>query len=82
MGKEGTSSQDLHFYMGYCGNGGLGRVICDSLQNQNAKESFLMACFYTASHALYRFHGADLPEVGKTGLRPGQLAKDGPLLVL
>lgn len=70
-------SQDLHFYMEYCGNGDLGRVIRDlSQKNQYAEESFVWSIFSQLVTALYRCHyGVDPPEVGKTILGLGQIAK-------
>ncbi|KAM0816686.1 putative Kinase-like domain-containing protein [Seiridium cardinale] len=70
-------SQDLHFYMEYCGNGDLGRVIRDlALKNQYAEESFVWSIFSQLTMALYRCHyGVDPPEVGKNVLGLGQLAK-------
>jgi serine/threonine protein kinase len=70
-------SQDLHFYMEYCGNGDLGRVIRDLAQkNQYAEESFVWSIFAQLVTALYRCHyGVDPPEVGKTILGLGSTAK-------
>ncbi|KAB5560291.1 kinase-like domain-containing protein [Coniochaeta sp. 2T2.1] len=70
-------SQDLHFYMEYCGNGDLGRVIRDlSQKNQYAEESFVWSIFAQLVTALYRCHyGVDPPEVGKTILGLGTIAK-------
>ncbi|OIW30927.1 kinase-like protein [Coniochaeta ligniaria NRRL 30616] len=70
-------SQDLHFYMEYCGNGDLGRVIRDlSHKNQYAEESFVWSIFAQLVTALYRCHyGVDPPEVGKTILGLGSTAK-------
>lgn len=70
-------SQDLHFYMEYCGNGDLGRVIRDlSQKNQYAEESFVWSIFAQLVTALYRCHyGVDPPEVGKTILGLGSTAK-------
>lgn len=70
-------SQDLHFYMEYCGNGDLGRVIRDlALKNQYAEESFVWSILSQLVMALYRCHyGVDPPEVGKSVLGLGTLAK-------
>ncbi|KAB5562779.1 kinase-like domain-containing protein [Coniochaeta sp. 2T2.1] len=70
-------SQDLHFYMEYCGNGDLGRVIRDlSQKNHYAEESFVWSIFAQLVTALYRCHyGVDPPEVGKTILGLGTIAK-------
>lgn len=70
-------SQDLHFYMEYCGNGDLGRVIKDLQQkNQYAEESFVWSIFSQLIMALYRCHyGVDPPEVGKSVLGLGATAK-------
>ncbi len=56
-------SQDLHFYMEYCGNGDLGRVIRDLAQkNHYAEESFVWSIFAQLVTALYRCHyGVDPP---------------------
>ncbi|WYZ39410.1 hypothetical protein EsH8_III_001324 [Colletotrichum jinshuiense] len=60
------SSQDLHLYMEYCGNGDLGRVIRDlAVKGQRAQESFVWSIFSQLVTALYRCHyGIDPPEVG------------------
>ncbi|KAH6651894.1 kinase-like domain-containing protein [Truncatella angustata] len=70
-------SQDLHFYMEYCGNGDLGRVIRDlALKNKYADEAFVWSIFSQLIMALYRCHyGVDPPEVGKNVLGLGPLAK-------
>ncbi|KAK1585327.1 kinase-like domain-containing protein [Colletotrichum navitas] len=49
------SSQDLHLYMEYCGNGDLGRVIRDlAVKGQRAQESFVWSIFSQLVTALYR----------------------------
>ncbi|KOS20755.1 G2-specific protein kinase nim-1 [Escovopsis weberi] len=60
------STQDLHLYMEYCGNGDLGRVIKDlQMKGQRAQESFVWSIFGQLVLALYRCHyGVDPPEVG------------------
>ncbi|TDZ61967.1 G2-specific protein kinase nim-1 [Colletotrichum trifolii] len=60
------STQDLHLYMEYCGNGDLGRVIRDlAVKGQRAQESFVWSIFSQLVTALYRCHyGIDPPEVG------------------
>lgn len=70
-------SQDLHFYMEYCGNGDLGRVIRDlALKNQYAEESFVWSIFSQLVMALYRCHyGVNPPEVGKSVLGLGSIVK-------
>ncbi|KAM7209680.1 G2-specific protein kinase nim-1 [Naviculisporaceae sp. PSN 640] len=74
------ASQDLHLYMEYCGNGDLGRVIRDlAAKNQYAEESFVWSIFSQLVSALYRCHyGQDPPEVGKTVLGLGSLARPKP----
>ncbi|KAK2026692.1 kinase-like protein [Colletotrichum zoysiae] len=64
------SSQDLHLYMEYCGNGDLGRVIRDlAVKGQRAQESFVWSIFSQLVTALYRCHyGIDPPEVGSNVL--------------
>ncbi|KAG8167600.1 hypothetical protein KVR01_003289 [Diaporthe batatas] len=76
------TTQDLHIYMEYCGNGDLGRVIRD-LQNksQYAEEAFVWSIFSQLVTALYRCHyGIDPPEVGKDvmGLGPSAKPKTPP----
>ncbi|KHJ31819.1 putative protein kinase [Erysiphe necator] len=58
------SSQDLHLYMEYCGNGDLGKVIRNLiLKNEYAEESFVWSIFAQLVTALYRCHyGVDPPE--------------------
>ncbi|POS83803.1 hypothetical protein EPUL_005501, partial [Erysiphe pulchra] len=58
------SSQDLHLYMEYCGNGDLGRVIRNlALKNEYADENFVWSIFAQLVTALYRCHyGVDPPE--------------------
>ncbi|QSZ36734.1 hypothetical protein DSL72_006617 [Monilinia vaccinii-corymbosi] len=71
------SSQDLHLYMEYCGNGDLGRVIKD-LQSRNkyAEEGFVWSIFAQLVSALYRCHyGVDPPEVGSNVMGLGNTAK-------
>ncbi|KAL3301720.1 G2-specific protein kinase nim-1 [Colletotrichum asianum] len=64
------STQDLHLYMEYCGNGDLGRVIRDlAVKGQRAQESFVWTIFSQLVTALYRCHyGIDPPEVGSNVL--------------
>ncbi|KAF9879606.1 hypothetical protein CkaCkLH20_03149 [Colletotrichum karsti] len=64
------STQDLHLYMEYCGNGDLGRVIRDlAVKGQRAQESFVWSIFSQLVTALYRCHyGIDPPEVGSNVL--------------
>lgn len=71
------ASQDLHFYMEYCGNGDLGRVIRDlASKNKWAEESFVWSIFAQLVTALYRCHyGQDPPEVGRSVLGLGTTAK-------
>lgn len=75
------SSQDLHLYMEYCGNGDLGRVISNlKVKGEWAQESFVWSIFSQLSMALYRCHyGVDPPEVGANvlGLLKGT-ASSGP----
>lgn len=72
-------SQDLHFYMEYCGNGDLGRVIGDlKRRNQRAPESFVWSIFSQLLMALYRCHYAvDPPAAGTNvlGLTKGTAPK-------
>ncbi|RKF60039.1 G2-specific protein kinase nimA [Erysiphe neolycopersici] len=58
------SSQDLHLYMEYCGNGDLGKVIRNlALKNEYADENFVWSIFAQLVTALYRCHyGVDPPE--------------------
>ncbi|KAI1000235.1 G2-specific protein kinase [Podosphaera aphanis] len=58
------STQDLHLYMEYCGNGDLGRVIRNlALKNEYAEEGFVWSMFAQLVTALYRCHyGIDPPE--------------------
>ncbi|XXH02362.1 hypothetical protein Hte_008737 [Hypoxylon texense] len=69
-------SQDLHFYMEYCGNGDLGRYIQNLVRDQKyAQEEFVWQIFSQLVTALYRCHyGVDPPrstgnvmEIGTTG---------------
>ncbi|KUJ23369.1 kinase-like protein [Mollisia scopiformis] len=71
------SSQDLHLYMEYCGNGDLGRVIKDlQVKNQYAEEGFVWSMFSQLVTALYRCHyGIDPPEVGANVMGLGNSAK-------
>lgn len=71
------SSQDLHIYMEYCGNGDLGRVIRDlHTKNQYAEEAFVWSIFSQLVTALYRCHyGIDPPEVGKNVMGLGPTAR-------
>ncbi|KAI9732018.1 MAG: G2-specific serine/threonine protein kinase [Claussenomyces sp. TS43310] len=71
------SSQDLHLYMEYCGNGDLGRVIKDlQLKNRYAEEGFVWSMFSQLVTALYRCHyGVDPPEVGSQVMGLGNTAK-------
>ncbi|KAF3768574.1 kinase-like protein [Cryphonectria parasitica EP155] len=71
------TTQDLHIYMEYCGNGDLGRVI-RGLQEKNeyAEEAFVWSIFSQLVTALYRCHyGIDPPEVGKNVMGLGPTAK-------
>lgn len=71
------STQDLHLYMEYCGNGDLGRVIKDlQAKNQYAEEGFVWSMFSQLVTALYRCHyGVDPPEVGSNIMGLGNSAK-------
>lgn len=71
------TSQDLHIYMEYCGNGDLGRVIRDlQAKNQYAEEAFVWSIFSQLVTALYRCHyGIDPPEVGKNVMGLGPTAR-------
>ncbi|KAH8654642.1 kinase-like domain-containing protein [Tricladium varicosporioides] len=74
------STQDLHLYMEYCGNGDLGRVIKDLiLRKQYAEEGFVWSMFAQLVTALYRCHyGVDPPEVGANVMGLGNSAKPAP----
>ncbi|KAI9844736.1 MAG: G2-specific serine/threonine protein kinase [Thelocarpon superellum] len=71
------STQDLHLYMEYCGNGDLGRVIKNlKAKNQFAEEEFVWSIFTQLVTALYRCHyGIDPPEVGRNVMGVGLDAK-------
>ncbi|ROW10347.1 hypothetical protein VMCG_01983 [Cytospora schulzeri] len=71
------SSQDLHIYMEYCGNGDLGRVIRElHTKNQYAEEAFVWSIFSQLVTALYRCHyGIDPPDVGKNVMGLGPTAR-------
>jgi serine/threonine-protein kinase Nek2 len=71
------STQDLHLYMEYCGNGDLGRVIKDlQAKKQYAEEGFVWSMFSQLVTALYRCHyGVDAPEVGSNVMGLGNSAK-------
>ncbi|KAF7889954.1 uncharacterized protein EAF02_002369 [Botrytis sinoallii] len=71
------SSQDLHLYMEYCGNGDLGRIIKDlQAKNKYAEEGFVWSIFAQLVSALYRCHyGVDPPEVGSNVMGLGNTAK-------
>jgi NIMA (never in mitosis gene a)-related kinase 2 len=71
------STQDLHLYMEYCGNGDLGRVIKDlRAKKQYAEEGFVWSMFSQLVTALYRCHyGVDPPEVGSNVMGLGNSAK-------
>jgi serine/threonine protein kinase len=71
------SSQDLHLYMEYCGNGDLGRVIKDlQVKKQFADEGFVWSMLSQLVTALYRCHyGVDPPEVGANIMEMGNAAK-------
>jgi NIMA (never in mitosis gene a)-related kinase 2 len=71
------TTQDLHLYMEYCGNGDLGRVIKDlQLKNQYAEEGFVWSMFSQLVTALFRCHyGVDPPEVGSNIMGLGNSAK-------
>lgn len=60
------TTQDLHLYMEYCGNGDLGRVIKDlKAEKKFADEGFVWSMFAQLVSALYRCHyGVDPPEPG------------------
>lgn len=68
------TSQDLHLYMEYCGNGDLGRTIKNlQLKNELAPEPFVWSIFSQLVSALYRCHyGVDPPEVGANILGLGR----------
>lgn len=74
------SSQDLHLYMEYCGNGDLGKIIKDlSAKGIYAEEGFVWAIFTQIVTALYRCHyGVDPPEVGSNVMGLGNMAKPRP----
>jgi serine/threonine protein kinase len=56
------TSQDLHLYMEYCGNGDLGRVIRDlKNKNQMCEEEFVWSIFSQIVSALYRCHFGEAP---------------------
>jgi serine/threonine protein kinase len=71
------STQDLHLYMEYCGNGDLGRVIKDLQRKQQyAEEGFVWSMFSQLVTALFRCHyGVDPPEVGSNVMGLGNSAK-------
>lgn len=71
------STQDLHLYMEYCGNGDLGRVIKDlQLKKAYAEEGFVWSMFAQLLAALYRCHyGVNPPEVGANVMGLGNSAK-------
>ncbi|KAL9947954.1 hypothetical protein ACHAQF_005836 [Verticillium nonalfalfae] len=64
------SSQDLHLYMEYCGNGDLGRIIKNlTVKGERAKESFVWSIFSQLVTALYRCHyGTNPPEAGNNAM--------------
>ncbi|OBT42342.1 NEK protein kinase [Pseudogymnoascus sp. WSF 3629] len=74
------TTQDLHLYMEYCGNGDLGRVIKDlQAKKQYAEEGFVWSMFSQLVTALYRCHyGVDPPDVGSNVLGLGNTAKPRP----
>lgn len=74
------TTQDLHLYMEYCGNGDLGRVIKDlQAKKQYAEEGFVWSMFSQLVTALYRCHyGVDPPDVGTNVLGLGNTAKPRP----
>ncbi|KAI9844079.1 MAG: G2-specific serine/threonine protein kinase [Sclerophora amabilis] len=71
------TTQELHIYMEYCGNGDLLRIIKDlKAKNQYAEEEFVWSIFSQLVTALFRcHHGEDPPEVGKNILGAGNNAK-------
>ncbi|KAL3426586.1 g2-specific protein kinase nima [Phlyctema vagabunda] len=71
------TSQDLHLYMEYCGNGDLGRVIKDlQAKKQYAEEGFVWSMFSQLVTALYRCHyGVNPPDVGSNVMGLGNSAK-------
>lgn len=71
------STQDLHLYMEYCGNGDLGRVIKDlKTERKFAEEGFVWSMFAQLVSALYRCHyGVDPPEAGSNVMGLGHSAK-------
>lgn len=71
------TSQDLHLYMEYCGNGDLGRVIKDlQAKRQYAEEGFVWSMLAQLVTALYRCHyGIDPPEVGSNVMGLGNTAR-------
>ncbi|TVY46330.1 G2-specific protein kinase [Lachnellula occidentalis] len=71
------STQDLHLYMEYCGNGDLGRVIKDlTSKRQYAEEGFVWSMFSQLVTALFRCHyGVDPPEVGSNVMGLGNTAR-------
>ncbi|KAI9804954.1 MAG: G2-specific serine/threonine protein kinase [Piccolia ochrophora] len=71
------TSQDLHLYMEYCGNGDLARIIKDLKMNgQLAEEEFVWAIFTQLVTALYRCHyGVDPPDAGRNVLGAGNPVK-------
>ncbi|TQS36865.1 hypothetical protein Golomagni_02677 [Golovinomyces magnicellulatus] len=76
------TSQDLHLYMEYCGNGDLGRVIRNlALKNEYAEENFVWSMFAQLVTALYRCHyGVDPPEPECNILGLGTSAKSKPVV--
>ncbi|KAI6089068.1 kinase-like protein [Hypoxylon rubiginosum] len=73
-------SQDLHFYMEYCGNGDLGRYIQNLVKKQiYAQEAFVWEIFSQLITALYRCHyGINPPDVGKNVLEFGSAGSKAP----
>lgn len=80
------TSQDLHLYMEYCGNGDLGRYIKElKLKNRYAEEPFVWSMFSQLVTALYRCHyGVDPPELGSNVMGLGNAAKpqQGGMMIL
>ncbi|KAH5216552.1 hypothetical protein HBI46_142080 [Parastagonospora nodorum] len=71
------TSQDLHLYMEYCGNGDLGRVIRNlKNNNQMCEEEFVWSIFSQIVSALYRCHfGEAPPDAGPCVMGLGANAK-------
>lgn len=71
------TTQDLHLYMEYCGNGDLGRVIQGwKTKNELAPEEFVWSILSQTVSALYRCHyGENPPPAGRNVMGLGVTAK-------